>query len=333
MAEQKQSGAEEEFFKPGELFRPIDEVRRAAPPLEPLWGDFLFKRTVTSIVGDPGICKSTMGYGLAGAGCLGRPFLSINFEELAVVLYMDFESADSLVASRANLVFGETEVPNLFIYNALDYYLKQVAKPVVDFCRNHNVNLLIIDNQTAAFNTRDENDNAEAASQMRLIRQITQACSTATIIFHHTSKANLPGVRKGTGAFARARLADICINLDYPIEDNEDVISFRVAKNRTTTEKPFWYLKKEKGQFIITDPPLGAIGKPRENTIIYKVQQDILALLSNGQQCSRKDILNKLPQQYEARTVDEGLDRLKRLGRVELPQYGYYSTRKVNQVD
>lgn len=319
---------EKGFFKPEDLFRTIDHIRANAPPLEPLWGDFLLRKAITSIVGDPGICKSTMGYGLAGAGCLGLPFLDIKFEEPTVVLYMDFESADSLVASRASLVFGETKIPNFYIYNSIEFYLKQVAEPIINFCTGHKVNLLFIDNQTAAFNTRDENDNSEAATQMRFVRQLTNACNTATVIFHHTSKANLSGTRKGTGAFARARLADICINLNYPQEDDESIVSFQVAKNRVVTEKPFWYLKKSKGGFAITDPPLGAIGQPRVNSIIYKVQQDILALLNNGQQYKRKDLIMKLPD-YETRTVDEALEKLKRLGRVNSPQYGFYATRSM----
>jgi len=322
---------EKEFFKPEELFRTIDNVIAHAPPLEPLWGDFLLKKAITSIVGDPGICKTTMGYGLAGAGCIGKPFLGIKFEEPAVVLYMDFESADSLIASRAGLVFGETKIPNFYIYNSIEFYLKQVAEPIINFCVGHNVNLLFIDNQTAAFNTRDENDNSEAAVQMRFVRQLTNACNTATVIFHHTSKANLAGTRKGTGAFARARLADICINLNYPVPDNEDVVSFQVAKNRIVTEKPFWYLAKTEGGFEITDPPLGAVGQPKVNTVIYKVQQDILAILDNGKQYKRKDLISEL-QKYEVRTIDEALDKLKRLGRLTNPEYGSYSIRKASQM-
>lgn len=330
--EEKQ--AEEEFFKPEELFRPIGKVRENAPPLEPLWGDLLLKKTVTSIVGDPGICKTTMGYGLAGAGCLGKSFLGINFEEPAIVLYMDFESADSLVASRANLVFGDTEIPNFYVYNAIDYYLKQVADVTIKFCRSHNINLLFIDNQTAAFNTRDENDNSEAARQMRFVRQITQAVNAATIIFHHTSKSNLSGVRKGTGAFARARLADICINLDYPEKDNDSIISFRVVKNRLVTEKPFWYLEKKEGQFIVTDPPLGAIGKPAVDTKIYKAQEALLNILRNSDIPCNEGLsfgaLAKAMQEkdFTKNWTDHAIRRLVLQNRIYRVKYGYYAIRQ-----
>jgi len=331
MVEEKREEEEEEFFKPEELFRLIGNVRLHASPLEPLWGDFLFKNAVTSIVGDPGICKSTFGYGLAGAGCLRQPFLGIKFEEPVATLYMDFESADSLVASRASLVFGETEVANFYIYNANEYYLKQVAKPIIDFCVGHEINLLFIDNQTTAFNTRDENDNSEAASQMRFVRQLTQACNTATVIFHHTSKANLSGTRKGTGAFARARLADICINLDYPDPENEDVITFRVAKNRLVGEKPFWYIKKEGGQFVIIDPPLGAIGKPTGDTQIYRAQEKLLSILgsSNPPEVKFKDLTEAMARQgFSENWTDHAVRRLTLQNRIFKPKYGYYAIKK-----
>jgi len=325
---EKSERREQEILKPEELFRTIDEVRRDAPPLEPLWGDFLFKKAVTSIVGDPGIGKTGLGYGLASALCLQQPFLGIEPEEVINALYLDFESADPLISSRANYIIGEKEIPNLYIYNDIRFFLNQIAKITIDICHEKFINLLIIDNQTSAFNTRDENDNSEAARQMRFVRQITNACNTATLIFHHTSKSNLPGIRKGTGAFARARLADVCINIDYPDEEHSEIIRWQVPKNRLVDSQPLWYIKKTGGTFDFTDPPLGVVGRTRVNTIIYKVQQEILALLNNGQQYKRKDILEILSQ-FEPRMVDEGLDRLKRLGRLEMPQYGFYKARKV----
>ena len=319
---------QDEVLNPEELFRPIDIVRANAPPLEPLWGDFLFRKAVTSVVGDPGICKTSLGYGLAGALCLKQPFLGIKAEEPVRVLYMDFESADPLVSSRANFILGDVQIPNFFLYNSTDFYLNQIAKISIDFCLRKHINLVFVDNQTAAFNTRDENDNSEAARQMRFIRQFANECNTAVIIFHHTSKANLFGVRKGTGAFARARLADICINLDYPNEDDKEIIRWDVPKNRLIDNKPLWYIKKMEGKFELTDPPLGVAGKPRVNTLIYRAQQDILALLNNNnaEPMKREAIIISLPQ-YVPRTVDEALDRLKRLGRVSIPRFGYYNAR------
>ena len=181
-----------QLYESGQLFRPIDEIRKTAKPLEPLWGYFLFKRAITLVVGDPGAGKTTLGYGLTKSLCLGEPFLDLLAEEPINALYMDFESADSLVQSRGNLVIGETKVPNFFIYNIPDYYLINIAQTTIQFCKDNAINLIIVDNQTMAFNTRDENDNAEAARQMRFLRTFAIACNAALLVFHHPSKANLP---------------------------------------------------------------------------------------------------------------------------------------------
>ena len=59
----------EEVLDKEQLFRTIDKVRKQARPLEPLWGAFLFKKSITSIVGDPGAGKTTLGYDLANSLC------------------------------------------------------------------------------------------------------------------------------------------------------------------------------------------------------------------------------------------------------------------------
>jgi len=328
--ENKKQPEPQEFFKPEELFRPIDEIRRTAKPLEPLWGYFLFKKAITSIVGDPGVCKTTFGYGLGKAACLRQEFLGIPFEEPVNALYMDFESADSLVASRANLVIGDEKVPNLYIYNIVDYYLPQVTEVTINFCKEHNINLIFIDNQSMAFNTRDENDNAEAIKQMKFTRSFTNACDAAVISFHHTSKANLSGTRKGTGAFARARLADICVNLDIPAEEEApDIVRLETAKNRLVDEKVLWYFKKEEGKFVFVEPPLGVSGTPT-GTAIYKAQVELLSLLKNGTTTQMKfGELNVAMEEkgFSASWTDHAVRRLLQQNRIYRPAYGYYAIR------
>lgn len=314
-----------EYLKPEELFRKIDKIRKEAPPLQPLWGYFLFKKAITSIVGDPGVCKTSFGYGLSKALCLNRPFLDVAAEEPVNILYMDFESADSLVASRSSLIIGDEEIPNFYIYNRSEYYLPQVAEVTLKFCRSHDINLIFVDNQSMAFNTRDENDNAEAIKQMRFLRSFVDACNVAMVSFHHTSKANLPGTRKGSGAFARARLADICLSLEVPAPDDApEVVRLEVSKNRMVDEKVLWYFKKEEGKFLFSDPPLNVSGKPT-NTLIYKAQRSILSFLVCEQPYSIQFINQTIAQDgMSTDVVDKALRRLMQQGRVRRPKYGFY---------
>lgn len=317
----KQEVVEQEALKPEELFRPVDNIRRDAPPLEPLWGYFLFRKAVTSIVGDPGICKTTFGYGMGMALSNGEPFLDIEAEEPIKVLYMDFESADSLVASRANLV-SEEKAPNFIVYNIIEYFLPQVTETVIKFCNEKGINLVVIDNQSTAFNTRDENDNAEAIKQAKFIRAVAHACNAAIIVYHHSSKADLRGTRKGSGAFARARLADICVNLEYATEEDTDVVKLEIAKNRLIDDKVLWYLKKEEGKFIFVDPPLGVSGV-QTNTVIYKAQKAILDIVNGDREYRFKELVGLMEGKgFTANWTDHAVRRLVQQNRLCRPERG-----------
>lgn len=317
---------EGEVLRPEDLFRTLGQIRKTAKPLEPLWGFLLYKKAITSIIGDPGIAKTTMCYSLATALCRGISFLDIYPEEPINAVYMDFESSDSLVMSRSNLILAKVkDIPNFYVYNVVDYFLPTIAHVLVQFCSDKKINLLVIDNQSFAFNTRDENDNAEAIRQMKILRQVTNACNTATVIVHHTSKANLPGTRKGSGAYARARLADICINADIPNEDYKDILQFEVVKNRMIDEKVLWYVKKEKGTFTITNPPLGVSGQST-NTSIYKAQKEILETMDGHDSLKFREIVDMLKSiGIDEHTVNNALHRLVQQGRLVRPKYGCYA--------
>lgn len=324
---------EEELLNPAKLFRLVAKIKREAPPVEPLWGNFLFKKGITLVVGDPGVCKTTFGYGLCGALCMGEPFLEIVPEEQVKVLYMDWESADSLIAARMNLVFGDKE-PAFHVYNSVDWFFPQIMDLASTFCREKRINLVIIDNQTTAFSTRDENDNSEAAKQMRYVRKFANMVNCAILLFHHTSKANLLGTRKGTGAFARARLADVCLNIVIPDENNKDIIKLEMVKNRQTDEeKVDWFIKRTEGKFEFIDLPAGVIGGERPNTEIYKVCVEVINVLSNGvnpEGIRFQELVQEMSTKgYNESWVDNAVRRLIKQNRVWRPKYGYCAIRKI----
>ncbi len=326
--------SKDEALKEEELLRTLPRVGKEAKPLQPLWGNFLYKKAITSIVGDPGAGKTCFGYELVGTLCRGKTYLDIPPEESIKAVYMDFESADSLVASRATFIFETHEIPDLWIYNSPEYYFPQVMQMVGEFCIKNGVNLIVVDNQTMAFATRDENDNAEAAKQMRNLRKFINWTNSAMILFHHTSKANLIGTRKGTGAFARARLADVCININLVFEDETDIVYLEMVKNRFSTEdKMLWYLKKASGKFVRTDQPLGLPGKPQVNTMIFRAQTEVLSILKDGNTPEEGFKFQEIVKAMVARGLSESwadmaLRRLAQQNRVWKPRYGYWAIRK-----
>lgn len=313
------------LFNSEELFRPLDSVCEQAKPLEPLWGYYLYKKAITSIIADPGTGKTTFGYKLGIELALNHPFLGIYPEEEIKVLYMDLESSDALVKSRKILVSGDTQTKNITIYNAVDYYFPQVQEITGDFCKSNGINLVILDNQTMAFATRDENDNSEASRQMKLLRQWTNDCNVALVLVHHTSKANMPGTRKGTGAYARARLADILINFEaVDVENEPDLVCFSVSKNRMVDDHTLWYLKKVEGNFEFTEPPLMAGMRQQTDTKIYEAQKQILEFMQLQTEYKFEDIALKFFS-MDSSLLQHALKRLYQQGRLYKPKYGFWS--------
>ena len=316
-------------LKPEDIFRPLDKIRASAPPLEPLWAYFFFKKCVTSLTGDPGISKTSLGYSMFTTLSSGEPYLGIKPTEPIKVLNMDFESSDSLIASRSELVVTHFS-PNFVVYNLMDYYLPQVATVIVDYCKANGINVILIDNQTMAFNTRDENDNAEAKREMRFLRSMAVACNASLVIYHHPSKSNAPGTRKGSGAYTRARLADIMINLDYPSEDNTDIMVLRTVKNRLIDDKVEWYLKKSEGKFEFCNPPVDLF-RPAQptNTLVYRAQEKILELINGNKEYKTDEIVSMLEKhKFDKFTVGNALKRLKQQRRLTSNKFGYYQKPK-----
>ena len=333
MAEaEKKSRAEEiaEAYRSGRMFRTLDTVCREAAPIESLWGHFLFRKAITAIIADPGAGKTTLGYNLALSLVQGEPFLDIPPEEPVRCLYFDFESADALVSARKERITEARITNGFYLYNLTDYYITDLTDCIVEQCRHERINLLVVDNQTWAFPTADENDNSEAAKQMRYLKALATETDTSLLLFHHTSKANLPGIRKGSGAFARARLADLIINLDIPDAEGYEKTHIRwtVAKNRMIDFEPVeWYLRKDEGKFELTDAPISALASP--NTKIYRVAHEIKAYMSgNGRSYQLSEIVHAMEARgFHDRTIRDAIDRLKRLGQIEQPTFGYYRPR------
>jgi len=323
----------EELDEKGLLFRNFDSIRKTCEPLSPLWGDFLYKEHITSIVGDPGACKTTLWYALTVRLCRGLPFLGFPPETEIRVIGCDWESSDSLIGSRAELVDeGNKETPNFEIFNNSEYTLPDILPLLMKRIDKGGFNVLQIDNQTTAFNTADENDNSEGRKQMKLLRHITKETGVAIIIYHHPSKANLPGQRKGSGAFVRARMADIMFNINL-VEGYPDLVQLECAKDRLAGKKgDVKYIRLDSGDFILlneSEVPLG-LGMPISNKPIDLAQREIVAMLRLTEELSRGDIVARLCSNgSKESTVDKGLRECRRLGRIEVVpgKYGYYRMR------
>ena len=251
----------------------------------------------------------------------GKSFLGIPPSEKVKALELDFESADALIGlryDRLEIKKGK-EFDNFQIFNLGQYSFELLVPFIKKFHKQFPFNLLIIDNMLTAFDTFDENDNAEAKKKVKLVRSLSIELDCATVVFHHPSKANQTGTRKGSGAFAWSRHADICLN--YNTTTEEGVVEIEVAKNRWAEDKiPLYFKLEGDGRFSASDAP---IGLTTSTAPIEKVQ---ICILKQHGQWSRGELVKVVEgiSGEKLSLIDKALRRLVGGGRIKNPKYGRY---------
>lgn len=285
----------EALLKEGKLLRTIKTISAGASDPCPIWSNFFFKQAVTVQIGDPGIGKTTFDYSLLTTISKGEPFLNIKPVKEVKSLYLDFESSDSLVKIREKRIDSDDEFPNFQIMNYSEYsyenleeFIPIIKKEYFDF------DMLFIDNMLTAFDTADENDNAEAKKKVKKMRIMAQQLDVSISILHHPSKANAPGTRKGSGAFAWSRHGDILLN--FNLTEDSDVFEIETAKNRWAETHESLYIRKcGDCVFQLTPEPNGII---TPETDLGKAKQIILSFVGKHkrreiiQYCINRNILS-----------------------------------------
>lgn len=318
----------DQLFNQGKLFHSIDDTESAAN-LEPIWGNWLFKGTIVEEVGEPGISKTTFNYAFASALLNSKPFLGVNglHPKLSYLLYIDLESDDTLIKARRHLLglnknsrFLKCNVPNVTLYE-LEPYIDMLIK-------DKPISIMFIDPLRAAFNTRDENDNAEASLQMKYLRYISQKWHCAIILVHHSSKAEWSGTRKGSGAYARVALADIVWNFEKLGEDYpEELFKFYIPKSRMIQDDLCICIQKEAGGFEVVEFPKGYMVR-QSGIRIYSLQQAIDLVMQDRKKRHPNKILEQVniatEKEYTRQSLHKALSALIQLGVIKRAGYGEY---------
>jgi hypothetical protein len=295
-----------QLFAEGKLIRPIS-VTDDAPNLEPIWGNWMFKQSIILQVGEPGISKSTFNYKFSDALLHNKPFLGINgvHPDVSSLLQIDLESSDSLVKARRSLLEIEDH-PRFLMCNSPNVTLKDledsVDKTVTELANEGcPISIVFVDPIRAAFRMKDENDNAEASQQMMYVRYLSQKWNCAIVLVHHSSKAELGGTKKGSGAYARAALADIVWNFEKILDkDGEeidpDLFKFYIPKSRYIQDDFCACIRKSEGDFTIEEfPPdykVRATG-----TKIYTLQLALGSIMADMQERTPQDMMNILEKE------------------------------------
>lgn len=318
----------DELVRIGKLFEPVDNTE-SAPNLEPIWGNWLFKNTIIEEVGEPGISKTTFNYSFASALLNDRPFLNVNglHPKLAYILYIDLESDDTLIKARRHLL-GLEDNPRFLKCNQPNVTLYELEPYISELIKDKPISIVFIDPLRSAFNTRDENDNAEASQQMKYLRYLTQKWHCAIILVHHSSKAEMVGTRKGSGAYARIALADIAWNFEKLGEEfSGDIFKFYIPKSRQIQDDFCICIKKEGGNFEEIEFPAGYIAK-ESGTRIYSLQQAIDVIMQDKHKRRPQEILEQVNlatgKDYNRSSLFKALTALIQLGVIKRAEYGQY---------
>lgn len=214
-----------------QLIRASDIVLTPAP--EPLWFG-LYSGAVTLLNGETGIGKSSLVYNIALNAALGMPLWGVPFGlgRPLRVLYLDPENS---VARSTRLFNLASDLPETLLFHDAHGVLlndPQAFANLRDVVRTEKIDLLILDPLANLFGTKDENSNAEASSQMRLLISLASETNCAILCVHHTGKmgedSNVQTSQK-YGRGASARLASARAGLVFvakkSIVQNDDLSS------------------------------------------------------------------------------------------------------------
>lgn len=284
------------------------------------WEPYIYKGMITQINGMPGAGKTTLGYNLAVKAALGESFAGISLPMPLNVLYSDLETPKSLRQEKLIRVLqGMTAPDNLWFTG--HHKIPEKFEITKDFIIRRNINLWFIDTRNELFDTRHEDDNAEAQQQYEYLKKLRDETGVSIVYFHHVGKKGTEtkqsGVYSGRGASSRACNVDVVCTLS---EEDDDTICLSKEKDRVYGGKEKLYLKKVGfDSFEVVDKP--DIEDARQGE---KAQELCLSYIQ--QETKTADLLqlakeNKIPEA----TLYRALATLTDIGKIIKVRKGVYT--------
>jgi len=169
-----------------------------------LWGSFLYEKSIQLLAGEAGVGKTTLAYNLAIHGAKGEDLCNIPFKKPLNIFYCDLETGAGLRKSKAMLISDDIIPDNLYFIPDLDF-MYQLGE-LIDQVKERKIDLIIVDTINEAFNTRDEQDNAEANRQFKAIKRLRDEGDCSILLMHQPVKESkqslciaLEGLQRGLG--------------------------------------------------------------------------------------------------------------------------------------
>lgn len=290
--------------------------------IRPLWGTFLHPKSIGLLSSVSGAGKTTLCYSIAIHGARGETFANIPFPRPLNVLYIDLETGQELRAIKLRRICEDNPPENLYFISILNfiYDYKELSSIVTEYL----IDLLIVDTINEAFNTRDEQDNAEANRQFAFIKRLRDETGCAILLLAHIGKGiQLHGVYKTRGASARAASVDVVLNLE---EKTQDEICLSKEKDRIVGGKEKLYLRKAgEDAFEVIEK-----GEDLEINLLIRAENLVLSALGQGMTKTREFVERGQQNSYSKPTIERALHNLIDLEKVERIKKGEYRKKSDN---
>lgn len=191
---------------------------RLPPPgdVERMWFG-LYPGALVYLIGQTGCGKSTYLYNVAVHAARNVALWNIPFggRRPLRVGYADPENCGNWSEGRGGLCAAkldrirEGKPPNLWFFDCQDVNLSRPVDlaDMEEAIRDDHLDVLILDPIINLYETKDENDNAEAGRQMKALKAIAHRTNCCIVAVHHTGKEDSGGF--GRGASARLGVADV----------------------------------------------------------------------------------------------------------------------------
>lgn len=223
-----------------------------------LWGPHIRNEAITLFVGETSVGKTTFLFNLCYRLSRGESFLNIAPSRPLRILHIDYESYGGVWVENAWKVGYESDT---WCFPDFAQELKEEGHiprgPAIlrflDKVERGQYDIIIVDPLLEAYPVANENDNAEAATQMIRFRELARSKNVGMVLVHNTGHlfvdtknptgnsafARASKKHMGRGATARQDKADIGINY---VKVDETTRILQVVKSRTSNIGTQWVL-------------------------------------------------------------------------------------------
>ena len=285
--------------------------------IEYLWQTFIPKASIVILDSVAGVGKTTLAYNLAVNAAMGGGFAGLPFDGPCNVLYADLETNLNLSGNKIRLITDGNPPENLFYVRELNFIndFNWLCSEIQD----KEIDLLIVDTINEAFNTKDEQDNAEANRQFAYVKSIRDRLNCAILLLGHKGKGEQSKkAYSPRGASARGAVPDLVLSLE---EIDEDEVCLSKGKDRFAGGKEKLFLRKA------GDDLFEAIEKTEDQSIsqLIKAERMILGALEEGLSKTNEFVSRGQLSFIAKVTVEKALTNLTKTGKIERVRKGIYN--------